>query len=105
MTKKKSTVANRYLLYVVEEVGQDQRLVFLGGCKSPQHATVLVNTSYANHKINNPKQILLVPSRFVFQCKQIQTFELEALVDPIHESSTASIVDLTAPGQVIPTQA
>lgn len=90
----------RYQLYVVDEVEGVQKLVLLGGCKSPQQATELLNTGYSDGKIKNPKQVLLVPNKHVFACKPIQAFQIEALVTP----NEPAIRDLTAPGEVRPSQ-
>lgn len=90
----------RYQLYVVDEVNGIQKLVVLGGCKSPQQATELLNSGYSDGKIGNPKQVLLVPNKNIFACKPIQAFQIEALIIP----DEPAIRDLTAPGQVVPSQ-
>jgi hypothetical protein len=71
---------SRYQLFILDEVDGKFIAKHLGPCKSEAQATTMFNNAYAEKIINNPKQVLLVPSTNIFLCKPIQLFQLEAIV-------------------------
>jgi hypothetical protein len=71
---------SRYQLYILDEVDGHFVAKHLGPCKSEAQATTMFNNAYAEKQLNNPKQVLLVPSSNIFLCKPIQLFQLEAII-------------------------
>jgi len=91
---------SRYQLFILDEVEDEKCMAtFLGGCKSPAQATVMFNDAFAERKLTKPKQVLLVPSANIFNCKPVQSFQLEAMVEGMPSVEANSEQNATSPGQ------